>query len=344
MTNKLLTRDNFRNGVFDRDKHKCVFCGEPAVDAHHIIERRLWGASYGYFLNNGASVCEEHHLACEMTTISVEEIRIAAGIYKPIIPPHLYSDQVYDKWGNIVLPNKQRLKGELFFDESVQKILRKGQVLNLFTGYVKYPRTYHLPFSQGMNDDDRMMANLDAFEGKRVIVTEKLDGENSTIYNNYFHARSIDSANHESRNWVKNFISTFQFELPVDWRLCGENLYSEHSIHYEDLDSYFYAFSIWNDKNECLPWDESLEWFEMLHKDIKHVPVLYDGIFDKKVIIDLWNESLYDNHEGYVMRLADGFPMSQFRFNVGKFVRKDHINTGDHWRFGKRMKINELKN
>ena len=341
-TDKLLTRVDFREGVFKRDGHVCVFCDEPAVDAHHIIERRLW-PDYGYYLNNGASVCEEHHLACEMTTISVEEVREVCGIEKPVIPPHLYSDQIYDKWGNIVLPNTQRLKGELFFDESVQKILGKGKVLDLFTGYVKYPRTYHLPWSQGMNNDDRMMPNINVFEGKRVIVTEKLDGENTTMYSDHIHARSVDSKGHESRNWVKNFWSNFNFEIPKDWRVCGENMFSEHSIHYDELESYFYSFSIWNDKNECLSWDETNEWFAILHPEIKTVPVLYDGLFDKGLIIDLWNDSMYDKHEGYVVRLADSFPMSQFRFNVGKFVRKNHVMTGEHWRFGKRMVVNKLK-
>ena len=39
---KLLTRDNFRESVFDRDNHKCVFCDKHAKDAHHIMERRLF--------------------------------------------------------------------------------------------------------------------------------------------------------------------------------------------------------------------------------------------------------------------------------------------------------------
>jgi 5-methylcytosine-specific restriction endonuclease McrA len=44
---KLLTRDEFRNAVFERDGHRCVICGNEAregvrLDAHHIIERRLW--------------------------------------------------------------------------------------------------------------------------------------------------------------------------------------------------------------------------------------------------------------------------------------------------------------
>lgn len=116
----LLTRDQFREGVFNRDNHKCVFCGSPAVDAHHIMERRLFPDG-GYYIDNGISVCEEHHLACERTDISVEEARLAGNITKRIIPPQLYDDQIYDKWGNPIKSNGERLIGELFFDESVQK-------------------------------------------------------------------------------------------------------------------------------------------------------------------------------------------------------------------------------
>jgi hypothetical protein len=318
-----------------------VVCSKPATAAHHIIERRLWSDG-GYYLNNGVSICDEHHLDCEMTTISVEEIREACGILKPIIPSHLYKDQVYDKWGNIVLPNKQRLKGELFFDESVQKILERGNVLSEFTGHVKYPRTHHLPWSEGMHNDDRMMSNTDALAGQRVIVTEKLDGENTTMYNNHIHARSVDSKGHISRNWVKNFWSKFNFDIPKDWRVCGENMYAEHSIMYDNLESYFYGFSIWNDKNECLSWDETLEWFKLLHTDLVHVPVLYDGIFDRDLLVGLWENSMYNTCEGYVVRIADTFPISQFRRKVGKFVRQDHIKTVKHWMHGKAIVANKL--
>ena len=176
---KLLTRDEFRESVFARDNHKCVVCGEKAADAHHIIERRAF-TDGGYYLNNGASVCEKHHLECEMTLISVEQMRDFIGVTNKdkVIPDHFYDDEVYDKWGNIILQNGMRLKGELFFDESVQKILDGGQVLGDFTDYVKYQRTYHCPWSQGITDDDRVHKNMSRFEGKRVIVTEKMDGEN----------------------------------------------------------------------------------------------------------------------------------------------------------------------
>ncbi len=338
--NKLLSRKKFQENVFKRDKYICVFCDKDAVDAHHIIERRLWHDS-GYYLNNGASVCESHHLDCEMTKISVEDIRIKCGIEKPIIPPHLYKDEIYDKWGNIILSNGLRLKGELFFDDGVQKILREGNKLSLFTDYIKYPRTYHLPWSVGMTDDDRMIQNIDIFKNRRVIVTEKLDGENTTLYNDYIHARSIDSKRHESRDWLKNFWSKFNYNIPKGFRICGENMYAKHSIEYKSLISYFYGFSIWNDKNECLSWDETLEWFKLIHNQIKHVPIIYDGIFKENLIIDLWDD--YDKSEGYVIRIADKFTMRNFKYKVAKYVRKNHVNTITHWMNEKRIIKNELK-
>jgi len=36
----------------------------------------------------------------------------------------------------------------------------------------KYPRTFHLPWSEGATSDDKTLDNVDHFEGKRVIITE----------------------------------------------------------------------------------------------------------------------------------------------------------------------------
>lgn len=339
---KLLTRDEFREQTFARDKHKCVFCGAPAVDAHHILERRLFGSTQGYYLDNGASVCEKHHLECEMTLISVEQVREACGIVTKVIPPHMYDDLVYDKWGNTILLNGRRTKGELFYDESVQKILRQGGVLDLFTDFVKYPRTSHLPFSPGMCNDDRMMESIDRFIGQRVIVTEKLDGENTSLYTNYYHARSIDSKNHPSRNRAKALHAQFAHDIPKGWRLCCENVYAQHSIAYNNLEGYLYGISIWNHLNQCLSWDETCEWFDLY--GLPHVPVLYDGIWDEKRIRALWDDKRdWGQKEGYVVRIADGFNYGEFRKVVGKFVRKGHIQTAKHWMLGQEVIPNKLK-
>jgi hypothetical protein len=334
----LLTRDDFRNGVFARDNHKCIFCEKPGKDAHHIMERRLWPDG-GYYLDNGVSVCEEHHLKCESTEISVEDVRIAAKIARVILPPHMYDDQVYDKWGNVVLPNGQRLRGELFYDESVQKII--APFLGLFTHWVKYPRTYHLPWSQNLTDDDRMLPSIDQFIGQEVVVTTKMDGENTTMYSDHIHARSVDSKNHVSRNWVKGFWAQIMGDIPEGWRICGENLFATHSIHYKELPSYFMGFSVWNDRNICLSWDETLEYFKLL--GITPVPELYRGVWDEAKIKSLWDAKKADNMEGYVVRFTDAYTYGDFSRKVGKFVRKGHVMTTKHWMMGQMTEPNELR-
>lgn len=346
MEPKLLSRDDFRERVFTRDKLKCVFCDKPAVDAHHILERRLWPDG-GYYLENGASVCAEHHLACEQTLISVEDVRHACGITKIIVPPHLYDDHIYDKWGNPVLEDGRRGKGELFYDESVQKVLSEGGVLDIFTSYVKYPRTMHFPWSPGMHSDDRMSHDLSKFLGEEVIITEKMDGENTTMYTDHIHARSIDSKGGRDRAWVKQLWSTIAYDIPKDWRICGENLWAEHSISYTGLKSYFYVFSIWNNMNECLSWEETLDYCDLL--GLRNVPVLWVGKLSenydeaKKQIRQVEKNLDWNKNEGYVMRPARSFHYREFKDCVRKFVRAGHVQTSKHWRSGGNFKQNGLE-
>lgn len=325
----LLTRDEFRESCLKRDKQQCVVCGKKDnLAVHHIVERRLFSDS-GYYMDNGATLCPECHIAAEKTDISTDEIRKACGITKVVLPEHLYPDYEYTKWGDIQLGNGQRIKGELFFDESVQKIIAGH--LHRYSKYVKYPRSFHLPWSAGKTDDDKTIPSYKQFENQQVVVTVKMDGENTTGYSDgYIHARSLDSQNHNSRNWTKQYLSSRLFELPSGWRLCGENLYAKHSIHYKYLQSYFYLFSIWNDKNECLSWTDTEEWAALL--DIPVVPVLYQGLFNQQLIEKLYAPTFDENEcEGYVLRLADKFSYGNFRKSLAKYVRACHVSTNTHW-------------
>lgn len=48
-----LSREEFRREVFARDTGLCVICKAQAVDAHHIVERRLWDdGSFGYYVRS----------------------------------------------------------------------------------------------------------------------------------------------------------------------------------------------------------------------------------------------------------------------------------------------------
>lgn len=337
---KLLTRDQFRDQVLARGQNKCELCGAPAHTAHHIMERRLWPDG-GYYVENGAAVCDPCHIKCEQTVVSVEDVRLAAGIDRAPIPPHLYDDIVYDKWGNPIMPNGTRAKGELFFDESVQKILKDGNVLDLFTNRVKYPRTHHLPWSGNINSDDRVIDSLDGIVGRRGIVTVKMDGENTTMMRDHFHARSLDSRNHPSRNWVKRIWGELAHDIPTDWRICGENLYAKHSIEYNDLESYFMGFSVWNEKNVSLAWDDTLEWFKLL--SIQPVPVIYDGIITEQILRDIARDVQTDVCEGFVVRVADAITYRNFKHEVAKWVRPNHVQTVKHWMMGQPIVPNKLK-
>lgn len=340
MNEKLLSRDDFREGVFSRDNHKCVICGGPGQDAHHIVERRLWDNG-GYFLSNGATLCGPHHIQAEQTTLSCDEIREAAGIKTVLLPEHLYADNdyQYDKWGNIIMSTGVRIKGELFHDESVQKILEQGDVLKDFISYVKYPRTMHCTWSEKLGKDDRRLDSMKSFEGEEVVVTEKLDGENTTMYRDYIHARSINSGSHPSRDWVKGLWSRISYEIPEGWRICGENMYAVHTIKYDSLKSYFYVFSIWDSNNRCLTWDETLEWCELL--GLETVPVLYRGIYDEQSIK---KSAIQVDHklEGYVIRKADTYTYAEFKKSVCKFVAGDFVIKHGHWTQQK-MEINNLR-
>jgi len=191
--------------------------------------------------------------------------------------------------------------------------------------YIKYQRTLHLPWSPGATNDDKVLKNVDHFVGKEVVATFKKDGENTSMYPDYFHARSIDSRHHPSRDWLSRFHASVSYKIPEGWRICGENLYARHSISYENLPSYFMGFSIWDENNVCLDWDTTLMWFE----DIGIVPVetIYRGVFNEQFL----RRFNIGEEEGYVVRLAGSFHYDEFSTSVAKFVRPHHVQTDEHW-------------
>ncbi|MFE3940749.1 RNA ligase family protein [Streptomyces sp. NPDC059118] len=192
-----------------------------------------------------------------------------------------------------------------------------------------YPRTAHLPWSPGATSDDVRIADLAALTGREVVVTEKLDGENTTLYADGLHARSLDSAHHPSRGWVKALQGRIGTRIPDGWRVCGENVFARHSIPYDGLESFFYGFSVW-DGERCLDWDRTVEFLRDL--GIPVPPVLWRGVFDaraEKALRALRPDTV--RREGYVVRPADGFGAADFGRLVAKWVRPGHVRTDTHW-------------
>jgi hypothetical protein len=173
------------------------------------------------------------------------------------------------------------------------------------------------------------------FAGQVVVVSEKLDGENTTIHSDgRCHARSLDSAAHISRTWVRALAAQVALDLPKGWRVCGENLFAQHSLAYNRLPSYFVVFGIYDANNVCLSWADTVEWCELF--DLTPAPVLYLGSWDEDAIrtLDAGGSSFYGpEREGYVVRVADSFGHGEFAQHTAKFVRESHVQTEDHWMF-----------
>jgi hypothetical protein len=194
--------------------------------------------------------------------------------------------------------------------------------------HYKYPRTAHLPWSPGADEDDIIIDTVESFVGKEVVVTEKMDGECTSMYKDHIHARSMDSGYHQSRTWVQALHASIRYKLHDNQRICGENMFWVHSIVYTKLKSYFLMFNMWED-DTCLPWDVTKAYAEKF--ELTLVPELYRGVFDEDVIKALWSKDDADTVEGYVVRVVDSFHRDDFQQNVAKFVRKNHIQTDEHW-------------
>ncbi len=194
----------------------------------------------------------------------------------------------------------------------------------------KYPRTQHFSFSEGATSDDKIISDDHIFDGMDIVITTKMDGENTTVYpNGTFHARSMDSKHRDYHSWLLAKIPRFSYKIPEGYRLCGEYLYARHSIGYDDLPDYFMVFSIWNEDNDCLSWSETKEWCNKI--GVITVPELYVGPFDVDLVKKIAKETVAKGQEGIVVRNVNGFNASDFNKNIAKFVRANHVQTDEHW-------------
>lgn len=210
--------------------------------------------------------------------------------------------------------------------------------MTINTSKQKYPKTYHLPWSLGVQSDDKVLKSVSHFHGKFVVATEKLDGENTTIASDYYHARSLDSTFNWTRSWVAKMHSILKHELSPGLKLVGENLFAKHAIYYPDnhLSGYFYLFSIWEDvvgggnNDYCLDYDSIVEYAALL--DLPMPKVIFRGLFDEKALEDAAKKLNPEICEGYVLRTVDGFMRNEFTKCVAKYVRKNHVqDTSEHW-------------
>jgi len=194
--------------------------------------------------------------------------------------------------------------------------------------HIKYPRTPHIFGPSENQKKEELIANLADFRNKKIVVTEKMDGQNHSLYHDGLHARSLDSAHHPSQSWIKAKHAQIAPYIPYTFRICGENMYAKHSIEYTELKSYFYVFSIWNGEI-CMDWDYTVQWAEQYQLAVPRV--FWIGIFNEEKIRKTIESLEPDKEEGIVIRGHGCFRFHEFRSNVAKWVRPDHVQTDNHW-------------
>jgi hypothetical protein len=198
----------------------------------------------------------------------------------------------------------------------------------------KYPRTAHLPYSPGATSDDRIARDWQHLLAHELVVTEKLDGENTCLRGNGVYARSHAAP---TRNpWANNAweiwrrVQTALGELEV----FGENLYAVHSIEYRELPAHFFVFAI-RLAEEWLAWDDVCFYAAALELPV--VPVRARGRFTELQLKQLIHDGLAAGSllggpcEGFVVRNAAAFAVDEFGENVLKYVRAQHVQTDAHW-------------
>ena len=226
----------------------------------------------------------------------------------------------------------------------------------------KYPKTPYLSFSPSKHREDRYHPDESHFDSREVVITEKMDGENFNLLSDgSWHARSLDTPYHPTREWAARVAGETGYKLPEGWRVSGENLYGKHSIKYTDLRSYVQVFAIFDEEDRLLSWDDTVMWCELL--DLCHVPVLWEGSLTfqggsamlraqggKIINLDELTEEDINQRagrtaEGYVIRIRDSFPKEQFEYNAAKWVRENHVQTDNHWlrEWEKKGEKNELR-
>lgn len=206
----------------------------------------------------------------------------------------------------------------------------------------KYPRTYHFPFSPGLQNDDKRVGEdwFDYLRDKELVLTEKLDGQNQYISKDGVYARS--HAAFTENPWDRNLTEPggiydqCKNYLSEDEGIYGENLYAIHSIEYTELPAYFFMFAV-RDSEKFYSHQEFIEMSEIV--GIPTVPILEIRKFstpkELEERINYWmaqGSKFGPVIEGIVVKNTESFPVEDFQYNVIKYVRANHVQTDEHWK------------
>jgi len=216
----------------------------------------------------------------------------------------------------------------------------------------KYNRTFHLPWSPGATNDDKIAASVDGLINKPIIITEKMDGSNTSLEVSGCFARTHSGPpTHASFDGLKALHAAIKHKIPEHYQLFGEWCYALHSIAYSELPAHFLLFNVRVCSSELndiwLSWEEVELWAEEI--GVPTVPVLFQGEVSSEMELKQLVESLMIQpsqcggiREGVVVRIQNGFYDDRFSQYVMKCVRSNHVQTSEHWKDQEIVK-NKLK-
>jgi len=209
----------------------------------------------------------------------------------------------------------------------------------------KYPRTPHLPFSPGLQNDDRRCdpADLQALidNGVECVLMLKLDGGNTCLKPDGIFARTHSF---ETACPTFNFVKSMHYHPNKETiqkeniAVFGENMFAVHTITYTELTDYFYVFGVVDLDTEEFHSVEMMKLYaELMNMQI--APIVYEGTIasvewlEQFINEQMKTESAFGGEkEGFVIRVASQFPVSEFGSKVFKWVRRNHVATDQFWR------------
>ena len=182
----------------------------------------------------------------------------------------------------------------------------------------RYPKTPHLPWSSVTDPDDIVLYSCNQFEKNDIVITEKMDGENCLITKNKILLKDRNIKKDVDEKLLANALQ-IQKRIGENTTVVIESLYHNLAINYNALESKIFGISYW-EKDTCMSWDLTTTFFDSIN--IAHPPILYEGSWDMKVIIDLNSKiSLSEFREGYVMRIKKEFQEKNFNSSIAKYVK-----------------------
>lgn len=227
-------------------------------------------------------------------------------------------------------------------------LIKSGQCIKAWPDFFgvkmsdKYPRTMHFPYSPGATKDDKIIdeEDLGGLIGTGLVFTEKLDGSNVCLTNDVVFARShAGPPPHKSFSPLKALHANLRHSIDNRLSVFAEWCYAVHSIKYVCLQHHLNIFGVRDDETgEWWDWASVVLMSQEL--GVPTVPVLLKGIVNNKEQLRFIVENLSGlssvygpEREGVVVRTYEGITQRKEKLiGIAKWVRKDHVQTSEHWK------------